>query len=215
MLVSRRGFWFGGAVAAITLAIPVAYYRNSYTHAKRLRVVTPGRFYRSGQLTADGFREAVRRFDLKTVINLQEEDKDPYMPVAWLGRPSVLESDLCRSLGVRYVSLDGGELVPPGAAPGSRPRAIDDFLRVLDDQSAYPVLIHCKAGLHRTGLMTAIYRMEFEDWSTAAAVREMRANGFGDFACTTENVYLVQFVQTYQKGRRIASAGPAGKGDRP
>ena len=215
MLVSRRGFWLGTAVGAVTLAIPSAYYRNSYSHAKRLRVVTPGRFYRSGQMTADGFREAVRRFDIKTVINLQEEDRDPFMPVAWLGKPSVLESELCKSLGVRYVSIDGGELIPPdAAAAGERPRSIDKFLAVLDVPAAYPVLIHCKAGLHRTGLMTAIYRMEFENWSTAAAVREMRANGFGDFSCTTENVYLVQFVQHYRKGVRL-TAGSAGKGGPP
>jgi hypothetical protein len=210
MLIARRGFVLGSLIGAVTLAIPGAYYRNAYAHAKRLRVVTPGRFYRSGQMTADGFREAVRRFDLKTVINLQEEEefKDPFMPVAWLGKPSILESELCKSLGVKYVSIDGGKLVPPDAPPGSRPKAIDDFLRVLDDPSSYPVLIHCKAGLHRTGLMTAIYRMEYENWSTAAAVREMRANGFGDFSCTTDNVYLVQFVRDYRKGvRATASAG--------
>ena len=79
----------------LALAIPAAYYRNSYSHAKRLRVVTAGKFYRSGQMTADGFRDAVRRFDLKTVINLQEEEefKDPFMPVAlapWLATIQVV-----------------------------------------------------------------------------------------------------------------------------
>jgi protein-tyrosine phosphatase len=132
------------------------------------------------------------------------------MPEAWLGKPSVLESQLCQSLGVKYVSIDGGELVLPDAAPGTRPKAVDEFLRILDDPTVYPVLIHCKAGLHRTGLMTAIYRMEYEGWSTAAAVREMRANGFGDFACTTENVYIAQFVQNYHKGVRLASAAKEG-----
>jgi protein-tyrosine phosphatase len=136
------------------------------------------------------------------------------MPEAWMGKPRVLESDLCKSLGIHYVSLDGGELVPPDAAPGDRPKAIDEFLKILDDPTSYPVLIHCKAGLHRTGLMTAIYRMEYEHWTTAAAVREMRANGFGDFACTSENVYIAQFVQSYRRGIRIAAATPSGTGGR-
>lgn len=210
MLVSRRGIVLGTVIGAATLAVPAAYYRHSYATAKRLRVVTPGRLYRSGQLTAEGFREAVRRFDLKTVINLQEENKDPFMPEAWLGKPSVRESDLCRSLGVRYVSLDGGELPPPDAPADARPKAVDEFLRLLDDPAIYPVLIHCKAGLHRTGLMTAIYRMEYEDWTQAAAVRELRANGFGDFACTADNLYVAKFVQAYRKGVRVASAGKGG-----
>ena len=32
-------------------------FRAEYTHGKRLRTVEEGRFYRSGQLTEDGFRE--------------------------------------------------------------------------------------------------------------------------------------------------------------
>ncbi len=215
MLVSRRGFWLGGLVGAVTLAIPAAYYRSSYAQAKRLRVVTPGRFYRSGQMTADGFRDAVRRFHIRTVINLQQENKDPFMPVAWMGKPSILESELCKSLGVRYVSLDGGELLSDEEAETQRPKVIDEYLRILDDPTSYPVLVHCLAGLHRTGLMTAIYRMEYEDWSQAAAVREMRANGFGEFACTTNDRYVVQFVQSYRKGLRVASCAPKGKGGEP
>src|SRR5205814_9161889 len=39
-----------------------AYFRAVYSHGKRLRVVEPGRFYRSGQLTAAGFRDAVGRY---------------------------------------------------------------------------------------------------------------------------------------------------------
>jgi len=215
MLVSRRGFWLGTAVGAVTLAIPSAYYRISYSHAKRLRVVTPGRFYRSGQMTADGFRDAVRRFHVRTVINLQQENKDPFMPVAWLGKPTVLESDLCKALGVRYVSLEGGELLSDEDAAVRRPAVIDEYLRILDAPDAYPVLVHCLAGLHRTGLMTAIYRMEYEGWSRAEAVRELRANGFGTFACTTDDRYVMQYVQKYRKGVRAVPTAAAGKGGGP
>jgi hypothetical protein len=78
------------------------------------------------------------------------------------------------------------------------PRVIDEFLRVCDDPASYPILLHCKAGLHRTGLLTAIYRIEYELWNTADALRELRANGFGDSAATSANDYVYAFLAVYQ-----------------
>jgi protein tyrosine/serine phosphatase len=36
-----------------------------------------------------------------------------------------------------------------------------------------PVLVHCIGGSDRTGIMIALYRVQFEGWSKAAAKREM------------------------------------------
>ncbi len=198
------GRWIlGGLVALVALGAPAAYYRSNYTNFKRFRVVTPGKFYRSGQFTAGGLRAIVREAGIRSVINLQEENADPFMPEEWLARPAVRESELCRELGVNYFALFGGEVVPPHeAAKGKRPGVIDEYLRILDDPSNYPVLLHCKAGLHRTGLMTAIYRMEYEQVAPGRAMDELRANGFGTFAATTANVYVAQYIDRYQRGRR-------------
>jgi hypothetical protein len=205
----RWGRWvLGVLVAAAVVAVPFGYYRATYVQTKRLRVVTEGKFYRSGQLPADGFRHAFQRYGIRTVVNLQEEAKDPLIPADWLdgwrGRAGIRESDLCRQHGVVYVSLDGGVLDHPGQDPGSRPAVIDEFLTILDDPAKYPppVLIHCKAGLHRTGLLTAVYRMEYEGWSKDRAVRELRANGFGTFQATDGNVYLDRFIIRYEPGVR-------------
>jgi protein tyrosine/serine phosphatase len=189
-------------VAAVLIAAPATYYRATYDHAKRLRVVTPGKLYRCGQLNAAGFAEAFDRFSIKTVVNLQEENRDPMLPVRWQGKPTVRESEVCKAHGVKYVVLDGGVLDHPGQDPGSRPKVIDDFLAVMDDPANHPVLIHCKAGLHRTGLITAIYRMEYEHRSPAQAVEELRANGFGTFAATESNVYLDRFILRFERGVR-------------
>ena len=196
-------------VLATVLGVPALRYRSEYTNRKRFREVAPGRLYRSGQFTAGGLRAIVRDHGIRTVINLQEENADPYMPEEWLSAPHVLESDLCRQLGLNYYALFGGEGVSEAELRnGKRPAVIDDYLRILDDPANDPVLIHCKAGLHRTGRLTAIYRMEYENWSAGEAMQELRANGYGNFMASEADEYIVQYVQTYRKGVRCPRSTP-------
>ncbi len=199
--------WTLGSLILIGLiAIPVVHYRAGYMHSKRLRIVTPGVFLRSGQLSADGFREAIEQHGIRTVMNLQNEAPDPEIPASFYDRGAVTrESQLCAQHGVRYRLLEP-DLIPPHQLDTDRPQVIDQFLGEMDailaDPAQQPVLLHCRAGLHRTGLLTAIYRMEYEGWSLAAAVRELRANGFGDSKCHTGNDYLIQYLQCYQPRAR-------------
>jgi tyrosine-protein phosphatase SIW14 len=203
------GRWvLGVLVGLVAIGPPAAYYRSNYTNYKRFREVTPGVLYRSGQFTAASLRATIKHHGIRTIINLQEENEDPFMPEEWLAKPSVRESELCRELGVKYFAFFGSETVSDEAlARGCRPKVIEQFLEVLDDPQNHPVLLHCKAGLHRTGLMTAIYRMEYEHWTKGHAFSELRANGFGTFPSTTANPYIVQYLDTY-KPRKSSGGKP-------
>ena len=92
---------------------------------------------------------------------------------------------------------------------------IDDFLKLCDDPANYPILIHCMAGLHRTGALTAVYRMEYEGWSVADAMRELRANGYGDRKATTANDYIYEYLYLYQPRSRSQESGVRSQKDRP
>jgi protein-tyrosine phosphatase len=198
------------AAIVICLMLGVAgwsyfYFRATYSHEKRLRVVEQGKLYRAGQLTADGFRDAVHRLGIRTIINVQDDVPDPVIWRNYVDRQTVRESEVCKELGVRYVWL-APDLVPPTVAQrGARPVVIDQFLELFDDPTIYPVLLHCKAGLHRTGILSAIYRMEYQGWSRQSAFRELRAHGFGDWVCTSSNLYVDQYVLRYQPRPRRPS----------
>jgi tyrosine-protein phosphatase SIW14 len=190
----------GVLVVAAVVGVPAGWFRAGYDTRKRFREVTPGRFYRSGQFSAAGLRQIVKQYGIRSVINLQQENTDPYLPERWLTKPHVRESDLCRELGVRYHLLDGcDKLVDDNeCAAGKRPPVIDEYLALLDDEANYPVLLHCKAGLHRTGRLTAIYRMEYENRPPADAMRELKANGYGAFMASEMDRYVIQYVANYR-----------------
>ncbi len=194
-------------VMTVVVGVPVAHQRSAYVQHKRLRVVTDGRVYRSGQMTADGFRQAIRRYGIKTVINLQDDDtstagdeRDPTLPRSPFDRTKALESEVVKATGAEYIQFDGNALNTDGT--DGRAKLVDDFLAVMDDEANYPVLYHCKAGLHRTGWITAVYRMEYEKRSRADVLDELKANGFGDFKATDANVYIKRYIFDYQAGVR-------------
>jgi tyrosine-protein phosphatase SIW14 len=211
--------WALGLIMAVMLAVvPFVYYRSVYMDTKRLRVVQDGVLYRSGQLSADGFINAFNRYGIRTVINAQDEVPDPDVPGNWFNGRTIKESKLCEEMGVRYVHLPPS-LVSRRRVPGDRPDTIDEFLAIMDDPHNHPVLLHCRAGLHRTGVLAAVFRMEYEQpfgwgqietlekesprrWTPLEAMAELKEHGFGQFFCTTANDYVVQYVLTYRPGIR-------------
>jgi tyrosine-protein phosphatase SIW14 len=184
------------ALAAFMILAPYHYYRYVLEHSKRLRPIEDGLVYRSGCLTADGFRDAIQSRKIKTVITFWDEDPDPDLPKSHFNPATIKESELCKSLGVDYrfihVKLSDDYLF------GGKIDAIEQFLAIMDKEESYPVLIHCKAGLHRTGVMGAIYRMEYNGWTRQDAMRELRGHGFGYWTANRSNPYIEQYVLQYR-----------------
>jgi protein tyrosine phosphatase (PTP) superfamily phosphohydrolase (DUF442 family) len=197
--------FLAGTVACLVIVVPIVDYRYQYTFAKRLREIVPDRVYRSGQLTAPGFADAVRRFGFRTIVNLQDDFPDPDIALGYFTGNTIKESELCRQLGVRYLFI-APDVIPRREIGHARPTAIDQFLAVMDDESNYPVLFHCRAGLHRTGIMAAIYRMEYQGWSHHQAIAEVKENGFGEWPCTSANDYIAEYLLAYQPGLRITES---------
>jgi len=205
MACSVRWILVAGIVVLVAV-VPLVHYRSVYAHGKRLREVEPNRVYRSGQMTADGFRDARDQYGLRTVICLRDDDPDPEVALGFCpGSGTIKESDLCRRLGLQYLFI-APDLISKRAPSEQRPEGIERFLEVMDNPDSYPVLIHCNAGLNRTGVLVAVYRMEYQGWSRAEAFRDTLENGFGRTQCTAANEYIRQYILTYEPGRRQPEA---------
>lgn len=215
-----RTAWPGVLIAAATLVVPFLHYRSVYTTNKRFRVVDAEKgVYRSGCLTAAGFEDVIRRYRIKTVINLRDEEKDPKLPpnysATYFSGPRELESELCKRLDARMIYIFAGHLGHEDRAKGRalgeyvRPVEIDQLLQVFDDPKNYPILIHCKAGLHRTGVVVALYRQEKNGWSKELALEELKANGFGEIGSTAANPYILDYILDYRPGVRNSATAPS------
>ena len=84
-----------------------------------------------------------------------------------------------------------------------------DVIRVLRairaGQNEGGVLIHCKHGQNRTGLMAAMYRIVFDGWSREQAMAEMLEGGFGDGELMTDAVGYLNRVDVAAVRDAVAS----------
>lgn len=104
---------------------------------------------------------ALKRLGVKTVIDLRKD--------------SVEEApEWARREGLRYFNIP---LTTKRAATEGQ---TEYFLKLVNDPANWPVYVHCKGGRHRTGQMTAIYRIAHDGWTAAQAYEEMKKYDFED-----------------------------------
>ena len=75
--------------------------------------------------------------------------------------------------GMAYVHIPMTTHEPP------TPAKLEQFLSLVNDEASQPVYVHCVGGRHRTGVMTAVYRMIRDRWTADQSFREMKQYGFG------------------------------------
>ena len=154
--------------------------------------IDPG-YYRGAQPDADGFRE-LRRLGIRTVIDLREDAVRE-------------EARWVRSAGMRYVNIPLSTSRPATAAE------TEHFLDLVNDPANQPVYVHCKGGKHRTGEMTAIYRITHDGWTADQAYREMKEYKFYAFPFQGPlRDYVYRYYDEHQRtlARAGRGGGPAG-----
>ena len=77
-----------------------------------------------------------------------------------------------RSVGMQYFNIPLKPSTPATAAQ------TDYFLKLVNDPANWPVYVHCKGGRHRTGALTAIYRITHDGWTAEQAYEEMKRYDF-------------------------------------
>ena len=131
------------------------YHASTFRVIKNFHVVEPGKFYRSAQLTGEEFEDVVRRYGIKTVINLRGSK-----PGQWWYDD---EASALAKLGVRLESVGFFTEHVPSAVQLTK---YTELLR----EVPRPILVHCRAGSDRTGEATAMYIMDYMNGSREQAL---------------------------------------------
>jgi tyrosine-protein phosphatase SIW14 len=197
-------------VVALVVAGPLLYRAERGRTYRNFRVVEHGVLYRGGQMTPTAFERVCRERGVRTVIKLREANDDKPADVA----ADAAEEQFCRDHGIVF-----HRILPKDweADPATGKVPMEDnlrwFERAMADpaQTPRPVLVHCFAGIHRTGAMVAAYRMKFQGWTNAEAVAEFKSRGR---STTTYVGNLIPYLtHQYRPGR--SQGEPAGRPDRP
>lgn len=123
---------------------------------KNFSEVSSSRIYRSGQLSERQLETAIEQYGLKRVICLNPDFADR-------------ERALCQRKGVEFHYFP---------MPSDGRGAMEQFTavyRLLNEQESKPVLVHCNAGVARTGVSVALYRILHDGWTTDKALDELRS----------------------------------------
>jgi len=118
------------------------------------------RYYRGAQPTAVQYTE-LKRLGVKTIIDLRQDRISN-------------ASDWARDRGLQYINI------PLTTKRAATQEETAYFLKLVSDPAYWPVYVHCKGGRHRTGEMTALYRITSEGWSADQAYEEMKKYDFED-----------------------------------
>lgn len=138
-------------------------------------------YFRGSQPTRSQMA-ALKAMGVKTIIDLRKD----YVPA---------ERQWAVRLGLNYFNLP---LLPGKAATKQQ---TEYFLSLVNDPANLPVYVHCRGGRHRTGAMTAVYRMTHDAWTAEQAFEEMKKYDVDGFAgwSAVQKKFVFEYYEQLKK----------------
>jgi protein tyrosine/serine phosphatase len=146
--------------------------------------------YMRGSQPAHGGIEVLRRLGAKAMVDL----RSTYDHTDEIGVAAELA-------GLRYYWLPLSVWNPP------TDKEAKDIITLVTDESKGPFYVFCSDGLHRTGEMSAIYRVVRDKWTVEQALKEMDELGFNPYYWS-----LRSYVWTYARKFRPSAVPHTGRG---
>lgn len=145
-------------------------------------IVEKGKLYRSGQPDKDDFKYIAGKLKIKTLV-IFKKDVEPS------------ERKLASQYGIQLYHLTMSAGTPP------TDEQLSIFFNIVTNSQNHPSWIHCQGGADRTGIMTALYRIEFNNWSKMKAIIEMISYLHIPFRYPKLTEYIFNYQRRYASYR--------------
>jgi protein tyrosine phosphatase (PTP) superfamily phosphohydrolase (DUF442 family) len=149
--------------------------------------------YRRGSEPAHGGIETLINLGVRSVVDLRSSyDRNEEIKIA------------AERSGLAYYWLPFSVWEPPSNAEAN------EFISLVTDRSKGPFFVFCTDGIHRTGEMTAIYRLVNDNWDILRALKEMDEVGFNPYYYSLRN-YVWRYARKYRPGALPKNPGLASR----
>jgi protein tyrosine/serine phosphatase len=173
------------------LAASIGSYWGILQYEGNLHTVSAGVLYRSAQLSKSETRWAVREYAIKSVLNL----RGAHQGQSWYDE----EMEAAGELGLAHFDY------PLSAKRFVTSQQIGEILDIVR-RAPKPLLIHCKSGADRAGLVAALYRLTETGASATEADQELSLV-YGHFPyLTSRSVAMDDSFWAFAHGTARASA---------
>jgi len=183
-------------VLGIILLVAVVKYVYDMNINHNFEVITEGKVYKSGVIPPDEIADYVAQYHIKSIIDLRMPGTNDL--VLNPEKPGELQAEreaVAKIKGVNYFSN------PSEQVPNAKNIAI--FTSILDNKANYPVLIHCYHGTGRAELYSAIYRMEYENFTNEEARKGVRT--LIKFSSFDDGTPKGEYLKAYQTRKQLGS----------
>lgn len=155
----------------IVLFLVAAVYGAKYVYDMHINhnfeTITEGKVYKSGVIPPDEIADYVKKYKIKSIVDLRfpgtgDDVNNPEIPAELTAEKEAI----AKIKGVNYFN-NGSDQVP-------KQKNLDTFFKIMDNKDNYPVLIHCYHGVGRAEMYSALYRIEYENWTNEEARQGVR-----------------------------------------
>jgi len=174
----RRRHALLALITVLSLATVSSAQQQTSEDSPKIKIKNFGqmdeRFFRGAQPKEKDYK-ALAQLGVRTIIDLRED-------------PEAYERPTVESLGMTYVNI------PMIAKKYPTPEALEAFLKTVNNPATGKFFVHCAGGRHRTGVMGAVYRIQFYNWNFDQVYKEMKQY---DFYTSWGHGAFKDFVQDY------------------
>jgi protein tyrosine phosphatase (PTP) superfamily phosphohydrolase (DUF442 family) len=176
----RRALRGRTALLAILFLVLAAGF--GWNLIENFRTVVPGCIYRSGQLSESSLESHIRRYHLRTIINLRGANRGEQ----WYE----VERAVASRCGVQHYDMPTDSSYPP------TPEELREWLHILDTCEK-PALIHCQSGIDRTGLVAVVSLLRLDPTGEPDQARGQLGLSHGHLPWRANRSRSLAFLELY------------------